>query len=401
MIKSEAVMSKTLLMSAFRRYSCCLPEKKQKWNMKIRTITCHDVYNAGASLQAFALQKYLSGLGHDVEIIDYKPEYLSRHYSLSAVNNPAYRKPGLRELYILAKLPKRLKRLKNPKKINFDRFRKEYMKLTKRRYRSFRELRQHCPEADLYIAGSDQIWNPLFPNGKDPAFFLDFVPKDKVKASYAASFAVNEIEDEERIRVEDYLRKFDCISVREQSSLKLLEKMKVPGTHVCDPVFLLSAQEWKSMTVPFMEQRDYLFVYDFDGNRAVQDQIREYAKEKDMEIVSAFPFEGGRYLNDLGPCEFLGVMADAKMVVSNSFHATAFSILFHIPFAVFERQENINIRMTDLLGYFGLEHTSFIDGNCPMKEPEFEWDEIDRRREELTVHSKDYLRQCIEKANRK
>lgn len=363
--------------------------------MKIRTITCHDVYNAGASLQAFALQKYLSGLGHDVEIIDYKPEYLSRHYSLSAVNNPAYRKPGLRELYILAKLPKRLKRLKNPKKINFDRFRKEYMKLTKRRYRSFRELRQHCPEADLYIAGSDQIWNPLFPNGKDPAFFLDFVPEGKRKASYAASFAVTEIEDEERIRIEDYLRRFDAVSVREQSALKLLEKMKVSGTHVCDPVFLLKEAAWRALAVPCMEQRPYIFVYDFDRNTAVQERIREFAKQNDLAIISAFPFEGGRYLPDLGPQEFLGVMANAKMVISNSFHATAFSIIFHIPFAVFARRENINVRMNDLLEYFGCREIAMIDETSEIEKKEFRWDEIDQKKDELVRQSETYLKNCI------
>ena len=94
--------------------------------MKIKTITCHDVYNVGASLQAFALQEYLRSLGHNVEIIDYKPEYLSRHYSLTAVNNPRYRKPLLRELYILLKLPKRLRKQKSEKKAAFDRFKKRF-----------------------------------------------------------------------------------------------------------------------------------------------------------------------------------------------------------------------------------------------------------------------------------
>lgn len=77
--------------------------------MKIKTITCHDVYNVGASLQAYALVTYLRKLGHDAQIIDYKPDYLSNHYSLWGLGNPAYDKPILRELYNLAKLPGRLK----------------------------------------------------------------------------------------------------------------------------------------------------------------------------------------------------------------------------------------------------------------------------------------------------
>ena len=76
--------------------------------MEIKTITCHDVYNAGASLQAYALYTYLKKLGHEVEIIDYKPDYLSNHYSFTSIN-PDYNKAILKQLYILAKFPTRLK----------------------------------------------------------------------------------------------------------------------------------------------------------------------------------------------------------------------------------------------------------------------------------------------------
>ena len=77
--------------------------------MRIRIITCHDVYNAGASLQAYALMQYLKDCGHEVKIIDYKPDYLSRHYSLKAVNNPEYDRAGIREIYLLVKMPGRIK----------------------------------------------------------------------------------------------------------------------------------------------------------------------------------------------------------------------------------------------------------------------------------------------------
>ena len=156
--------------------------------MQICTITCHDVYNAGASLQAYALQAYLKSLGHDVKIIDYKPDYLSRHYRLDIVGNPKYDKPILRQAYLLAKLPGRLRML--PRKRAFDSFTAKYLDLT-RRYASNAELKADPPEADIYFAGSDQIWNPLFSNGKDPAFYLDFVRRG-IRAAYAASFAVEE-----------------------------------------------------------------------------------------------------------------------------------------------------------------------------------------------------------------
>ena len=95
--------------------------------MNILTITCHDVYNVGASLQAYALMKYLEECGHNVSIINYKPDYLRKDYSLTIVNNPKYDKLGIKQIYLLAKLPGRIKRLFSKKKYNFDRFRKKYV----------------------------------------------------------------------------------------------------------------------------------------------------------------------------------------------------------------------------------------------------------------------------------
>ena len=137
--------------------------------MKIKTITCHDVYNHGASLQAFALQHYLQSIGHDVEIIHYKPPYLSGHYDLWKVSNSRYDKPIIRLLYLMVKLPGRLKSLK--RKRAFDAFTSQFLRLT-RRYDTIEALRNDPPHADVYIAGSDQIWNTAFRNRLEPAFYV-------------------------------------------------------------------------------------------------------------------------------------------------------------------------------------------------------------------------------------
>ena len=90
----------------------------QRIEMRIRIITCHDVYNAGASLQAYALMQYLKDCGHEVKIIDYKPDYLSRHYSLKAVNNPEYDRAGIREIYLLVKMPGRTKKYRRSRPVS-------------------------------------------------------------------------------------------------------------------------------------------------------------------------------------------------------------------------------------------------------------------------------------------
>ena len=138
--------------------------------MQIKIITCHDVYNHGASLQAYALQTYIGLLGHSVEIIDYKPDYLCGDYQLWSVNNPAFDKLLFKPFYLLAKLPQRLYSLK--RKWAFDHYTKQYLKLTAQCFHSNEELKLNPPLADIYIAGSDQIWNTLFQNGRDAAFYL-------------------------------------------------------------------------------------------------------------------------------------------------------------------------------------------------------------------------------------
>ena len=234
--------------------------------MKVKTITCHDVYNLGASLQAYALAEYLSEIGQEVEIIDYKPLYL-QHYNLKKVNNPAYDKPVLKELYLLLKLPERLKGRRSKRKKEFDKFRETFLPITNQTYCTNEELKRDVPEADIYFAGSDQIWNTLFKNGKDPAFYLDFAPSESIRASYAASFATEDIVEEEKVNVKKRLEKMDYISVREKSGIEIINQLGIKGAvQVLDPVFLLKQAKWIEIEKKGDFREPYLLVYDFEGN---------------------------------------------------------------------------------------------------------------------------------------
>jgi len=329
--------------------------------MKIKTITCHDVYNVGASLQAYALSEYLKQCGHEVQIIDYKPDYLSKHHSLSRVDNPRFNKPLVKQAYLLLKLPSRLRAKFGDRKKRFDAFRKEYLPLTKRTYHSNEELKAQPPVADAVIAGSDQIWNPLFPNGKDPAFFLNFVPEDVKAMSYAASFATDTLTEEDSARMTPWLERLDVISVREKSGVDLLRSMGLDGEAVCDPVFLLDREAWKRLAV-YPEEKDYILVYDFDNNPTVAAIAKALSEQTGKPIVSVFPmFDADELWDDLGPREFLGAIRHASVVISNSFHATAFSLIFNKEFYVVGRKEGINARMRDLLSEVGLAERMIAD----------------------------------------
>lgn len=360
--------------------------------MQICTITCHDVYNAGASLQAYALQAYLKSLGHDVKIIDYKPDYLSRHYRLDIVGNPKYDKPILRQAYLLAKLPGRLRML--PRKRAFDSFTAKYLDLT-RRYASNAELKADPPEADIYFAGSDQIWNPLFPNGKDPAFYLDFVRRG-IRAAYAASFAVEEFPEELRGVTTQYLSQFNHIAVREKSGLAVLESLGIHNAAaVLDPVFLLEQEQWEAIAKqPKKVDGPYLLVYDFDNSPVVRKLAERIASVRGLKIYSIFDLPyAERCFALCGPEEFLGLMEGASFVLSNSFHATAFSVIFEKEFVVVERTEKINTRMRDFTAMLGLsDHMVTVEANIPLKT---DWTQVKHRLADEIDHSKAYIDEVL------
>lgn len=326
--------------------------------MKIKTLTTYNVYNYGASLQAYALQQYLINQGHDVEIINYQPEYLRRKYDYRWVNPESkMSKYALtRFIYRIMKFLQRQTTLK--RKAAFDNFTNKMLRQTKIKYLDYSELKKNPPEADLYIVGSDQIWNVFYETGRDDAFFLDFVRKGK-KASYAASFSYINIDDENKKRIKRLLDDFTAVSVREYQGVDILKEIGVESIWVLDPVFLLSIEDWKAIMCPFNKKEKYLLVYDFEKNRKLKDFALRYAKEHKLEIYSindTYPlFYADKNFNNAGPIDFLTMIYNCDAFISNSFHGTAFSIMFNKPVFVFNRHRHkVNSRMESLMTLFGL-----------------------------------------------
>ena len=319
--------------------------------MKICTITCHDVYNHGASMQAYALMTYLKNIGHEVEIIDYKPSYLSNHYNIWSIDNPVWEKNIItKSIYLALKMPGRIRSLKRKKA--FDEFRDSYLTITSQRYTSNEELRNNLPQADAYICGSDQIWNSLHQNGKDPAFYLDFVPDNKAKASYAASFATDTIDDKYKPMVRKLVSKLDGVSVREKSGVKIVKDLGIEKViNVVDPVFLLDKEDWDNIGTEIFNEK-YILVYDFDKSSLVEKLATDIAKKKGYKIYTINadkPKYANKHFNLSGPKTFVSLVKNAEFVISNSFHAVVFSVIYNKNIAIVNRTENINTRMRDLL----------------------------------------------------
>lgn len=365
--------------------------------MKIKIITCHDVYNAGASLQAYALMSYLQSKGCDVSIIDYKPTYLSHHYKLSYVANEKYQKIYYKPIYLLLKLPKRLLALKSRKKSDFDLFKKDYLSLT-RRYYSFEELAKNPPEADLYLAGSDQIWNTLFKNGFDPAFYLQFAPLNKIRASYAASFATTPELNIYDLQIKSWLSQLNKISVREESALDILKTYSLAGIRVLDPVFLLNKEIWEKMCLN-TKFYDFVFVNDFDGNKLIKDIALNIAKQYNLKIVSMERLGYEDYvMENKGPLGFLTAIYNAKYIISNSFHVTAFSLIFRKDFYVIERVEKLNSRMKDLLELVNLSSRLVKSTIEAQNVKNIDWELVEKYIDNLRKISYEYLNELIRRA---
>lgn len=374
--------------------------------MKINTITCHDVYNYGASLQAYALQFYLENQGYEYQIIDYKPWYLSQKYQFTKINRSnkrygIYSNLGVfKPLFALLLNRKHLKFWK--RKQRFDLFKANYLHCTPNIYHTNEELAS-LPPVDVYITGSDQVWNTDLQNGRDRAFYLEFAPNDAIKISYAASFGISKVNDEYVELVKHGLKRLNWVSIREITGISIVQSLGIKAEWVMDPVFLLSAAEWlKICDCSHRSCEEYIFLY-YLGKKsdALELFVKRLAKEKGLKIYS---INDGKHLefadkniDNAGPIEFIEYLSNASVVVSTSFHATAFSLIFNKPFYVFPIQgQNNQSRMYDLLLSVGLENR-FVES--PDKEiSDIDFSKADEKMYKYTELSKQkLLQQLIQK----
>lgn len=315
--------------------------------MRVSIITCSNVDNHGARLQTYALARHLLSQGNEVQVIDYRPAYMSPGFRVF------YRPKGSFREWIkyCLRIPRRIRSRKRHER--FVKFSDSYIPLTPKVYRSVRELRDAPPAADLYLAGSDQIWNTFFPNGTDSAFYLDFGPDSVRRESFAASFGTDALRPGTEGFVRKQLARFDRISVREQSGLRILEDLGIEGgTKQDDPVFLLSAGQWSQLSDGTGEGERYLLVYDFFPDPKLRKKAQELARQRNLRIYAICPFRtfyAHRDFPTAGPQTFIALVKNASLVVTNSFHAIAFCMIFDRPYEFVERPDGLNGRMNELI----------------------------------------------------
>lgn len=321
--------------------------------MRVKIITCNRANNYGARLQAYALWRYLTDIGHEVAVIDYCPPYLDFYVRLMYFPGTSIKE----WVKLVVRYPER--RCKITKFARLEEFSNTMNRLTPVRYTSVDQLRNNPPEADVYIAGSDQIWNTEFRNGLDPAFYLDFGDTASRRISYAASFATEEVKSRHTDFIHKHLSRLDAVSIREESGKRITDSLDIPADVCCDPAFLLGSEEWDKICATHPVGDDFLFVYDFERSPDVKAVAEKIANARGLRIytVSERPLRyADRDFSDCSPATFLWLIKNAKCVLSNSLHGSIFSIIYRRDFYVVNRADGLNVRMSDLMKRYGLEH---------------------------------------------
>lgn len=368
---------------------------------KVNIITIHFGTNHGSVLQAYALSSYLDSIGCDARVIDYVPERYKVWNSLVSRKGAQYPLPVILAYYPVALLKNmRVRRI-------FENFLKSNLKLTDR-FSTSEELKKSPPKADAFISGSDQVWNNDYNGNNDYSYFLDFVPEYAKRIAYAASFGKESVDEQDYIdRINPLLQSFDKISVRETDAQNILRELDISSTHVTDPVFLLTREQWGLFGKSVKVNKPYTLVYVMDG---IYEELLDYAqkiKERTGNAVYVVSFKKIKdkridkcfYLAN--PKDFIGLIESADTVVTNSFHGTAFSVLFQKKFISIGK-ERYNSRMLSLLQKLELtEHFVPVKSNLSAEKVEKliqcdDTDSVDGKLQEWISLSKKFIQESLE-----
>lgn len=356
-------------------------------------ITMHCPLNYGAILQTYALQAYIESLGIKVSVIDYRPDYIVDNQSYMYVGDDRFKHLAiLRWIYRLSKVPSKYKRIKA-----FKLFSNNELHLTSS-FHTFSEIKEANLIGDFFICGSDQIWNILNGAYKDPSYFLGFVADNVKKISYAASGNLPIINETKDITI-PMINRIDCISMREESTIETIQPyINKLISHVCDPVFLLSPESWRMLYKKHSRLRlkgKYILAYPM-GNGADK-AIQKASKIANhlhlpLYLISASQRWDSRISKqfNVNPYEFLSLIDNAEIIVTNSFHGTSFSILFKKQFWT-TVAEGSNQRITSLLAKAGLQDRLLLGDCMPDYDSVIDYYNVLDDLQGFINHSKDFL----------
>jgi len=342
-------------------------------NMKsIGIITIHNPQNNyGGALQSFALYEYLRRAGYNVEVIDLlRPNHYDyiKSARFQPMRNPISKADYIKGWLLEIMGYRRSFHWDSTRGLNatamqrFSAFNNQ-VKLSDT-YNYIPDLYRNPPKYDVYIAGSDQLWNPTQCYSLEP-YFLTFVKnKNAIKMSYGTSIGITDLSSDEKTKFRKWLSTFDYISIREAQAKKLLEPLvSKPVERVPDPTFLLEQKLWQKMANE-PDNKNYILIFSLGKRKILLDKAIEIANQwccKVKIIDQTFPSDVEippivEIVDDAGPLEFIGLIKDARLVLTDSFHCTVFSLISATRnfYSYLDISDNRRSRIEDLLEIFRL-----------------------------------------------
>lgn len=305
--------------------------------MRIGILTFTDGTNYGQRLQNYALQELMEQYGNEVFTIKQEHHYSFRHKIKVLFMNVVNIKKTIRN---------------KKRKESFAHFNKQYIKLYDQTLNENRS--ENIAEAfDLFVAGSDQIWNPYSPF-VNSNMFMQFAPKQK-RSTYAVSFSVDSIPEAEKEKYTKWISEIDYVSVRELQAIKIVEELTGKNPELClDPTLLLDVSKWEYMadkaeSTVLLPKKYMISLFLGNDYKEAEEHI---SRQTGISLLRFQDYEVA------GPDEFLRIVKNASLVLTDSYHATIFSLLFKTPFVVFQRQSkgvNMNSRFETLDYYFDIK----------------------------------------------
>lgn len=386
-------------------------------NEKVGIITFyHQNLNFGGLLQAYALPIALK-LYLDINAEQIDCVFIYSEDFMQSQKKKKKRNISLYQVGILVFSKLKQKNL-NKRRRMFDKFMEEtpHSNVTY----NYKTIKSCVKKYDAFICGGDQIWNDYNSKMDIEAFTLQFVPEGVKKISYAPSIANLEMSDEFKITFRKGLSGLNAISVREKSSIQVLQELTNKLIQVVvDPVLLLQKKEWKKIANVPQIKEPYLLCYLLGNDVSQRKSVKKLAKKLNLKILTFSHIFGNAvrkcdlFFGDIhdytsGPREFIGLIQNAELVVTDSFHASVFSMIFETPFYVFERDKadaknSTNRRIYDFLKEYQLDsqlvsEESLAETNkIPKVDFKYAHQHWEKRREE----SLEYLEHALEVKRRK
>lgn len=366
---------------------------------KIGILTFHNAHNYGAVLQAYALKTKLNRMGYEASVLNYRNKYIAKTYRKVLHIDfwkrdilPSRWGKVIREIRdVFYGLPEWRRQWKVFEEFITDRL------LDGNGKRLSQADVEKC-DCDAYILGSDQIWARELTHGLDLIYFGQFAPGKK-KISYAASVPDSNIPENEQPYFKQYLQSMDYISVREE---KLAEKLReLTGREietVVDPTLLLEQEDYESLLYDKpLQEGDYVFAYFVVESEILKHCAKRAAEQLGCELIELHykntpEIQGRNIILDAGPREFLTYIRDAKMVMTNSFHGTVFSILLQKKFySVY----GANGRIENLLNFLNLKDRHIQSEAGLQLEAEIDYEQSGERLTEYRQKSEEFLKKSV------